>query len=170
MPVRFIQRWLSIILCTPGYYVLEYAKEDKLFVPVGLERKLSRYVGFQDPTIARLGSSLWQRTKSNIKESVEKLAKELLNLYALKEGAERTVYIEDKELESQFKSGFIFQETPDQAQAIEGIKEDLSKTKPMDRIVCGDVGFGKTEVAMRKKLFWLRQITGRLLSYAPLQF
>ena len=134
------------------YYVLEYAKEDRLYVPVGLERKLSRYVGFQDPVISRLGSSLWQKTKRKIKENVEKLAKELIQLYAQKEVAERTPYIEDKELELQFRSGFAFQETPDQIQAIEDIKNDLNKTRPMDRIVCGDVGFGKTEVAMRTAL------------------
>jgi len=134
------------------YYVLEYAEGDKLYVPLGLERKLSRYVGFQDPKISRLGSSLWQKTKRKIKEDVEKLAKELLQLYAQKEVTERTPYIEDKELEGQFRSGFAFQETPDQIQTIEDIKNDLQKTKPMDRIVCGDVGFGKTEVAMRTAL------------------
>jgi transcription-repair coupling factor (superfamily II helicase) len=134
------------------YYVLQYDKEDKLYIPLGLERKLSRYVGFQDPKVSRLGSSLWQKTKKKIKEEVEKLAKELLQLYAQKEVMERSPYIEDQDLESQFKSGFAFQETPDQIQAIEDIKNDLAKTKPMDRIVCGDVGFGKTEVAMRTAL------------------
>jgi len=135
-----------------SYYVLEYAEEDKLYVPLGLERKLSRYVGFQDPRISRLGSVIWQKTKGKIKEEVEKLAKELLQLYAEKEVSGRAPYIEDRELESQLKSGFIFQETPDQLQAIEDIKHDLKKHKPMDRIVCGDVGFGKTEVAMRTAL------------------
>ncbi len=134
------------------YYVLEYDKEDKLYVPLGLERKLSRYVGFQDPKVSRLGSSIWQKTKGVIKEAVEKLAKELLQLYAQKETVERAPYSGDKELESQFKSGFEFQETPDQLQAIEDIRKDLQKAKPMDRIVCGDVGFGKTEVAMRTAL------------------
>ncbi len=134
------------------YYVLEYAEGDKLYVPVGLERKLSRYIGFQDPKVSRLGSILWQKTKRAIKENVEKLAKELLQLYAQKEVTERAPYIEDRELESQLKSSFAFQETPDQIQAIEDIKNDLQKTKPMDRIVCGDVGFGKTEVAMRSAL------------------
>jgi transcription-repair coupling factor (superfamily II helicase) len=134
------------------YYVLEYDKEDKLYIPVGLERKLSKYVGFQDPKISRLGSSLWQKTKKVVKEEVEKLAKELLQLYAQKESSERPPYIEDKEIESDLKSTFPFQETPDQLQAIEDIKSDFSKKKPMDRIVCGDVGFGKTEVAMRTSL------------------
>lgn len=134
------------------YYVLQYDKEDKLYIPLGLERKLSKYIGFQDPKVSRLGSSLWQKIKRIVKEEVEKLAKELLQLYAQKETIERPPYIEDKEVESQLKSTFIFQETPDQLQAIEDIKKDLQKTKPMDRIVCGDVGFGKTEVAMRTAL------------------
>jgi transcription-repair coupling factor (superfamily II helicase) len=137
---------------TDEYYVLQYDKEDKLYIPLGLERKLSKYVGFQDPKISRLGSSLWQKTKRAVKEEVEKLAKELLQLYAQKEVTERTPYIEDKELESQLKDSFAFQETPDQIQTLEDIKNDLSKNKPMDRIVCGDVGFGKTEVAMRTAL------------------
>ncbi len=134
------------------YYVLEYDKGDKLYVPVGLERKLSRYVGFQDPKVSRLGSVIWQNTKRAIKEGVEKLAKELLQLYAQKEVVERTPYIEDREIEAQLRDSFAYQETPDQMQAIEDIKQDLQKTKPMDRIICGDVGFGKTEVAIRTAL------------------
>jgi transcription-repair coupling factor (superfamily II helicase) len=136
----------------PQYYVLEYALKDKLYVPLGLERKLSRYVGFQDPKISRLGSSLWQKTKKVIKEEIEKTAKELLTLYAQKEVSQRHPYVEDREMESQLKVGFEYEETPDQTQTIEEIKKDLKKTKPMDRIVCGDVGFGKTEVAMRTAL------------------
>ncbi len=131
------------------YYILEYAQNDRLFVPNGLERKLSRYVGFSNPVVSRLGSSLWQKTKRKIKEEVEKLAKELLALYAQKETATRAPYMIDKELESQLSAGFLFQETPDQIQTIEDIKKDLQKDRPMDRIVCGDIGFGKTEVAIR---------------------
>jgi transcription-repair coupling factor (superfamily II helicase) len=147
-----IEKFQTTIEGFQEYYVLEYAKEDKLYVPLGLERKLSRYVGFQDPVVSRLGSIVWQKTKRKIKEEVEKLAKELLQLYAQKEVTERAPYIEDEEMESQLRSGFAFQETPDQIQTIEDIKKDLSKTRPMDRIVCGDVGFGKTEVAMRTAL------------------
>ncbi|KKP43680.1 MAG: Transcription-repair-coupling factor [Parcubacteria group bacterium GW2011_GWA2_33_14] len=131
------------------YYVLEYAQNDKLFVPLGLERKLSRYVGFSNPVVSRLGSALWQNTKRKIKEDVEKLAKELLDLYAKKENITRSSYINDNELENELTTSFLYQETPDQIQAIEDIKNDLAKDKPMDRIVCGDVGFGKTEVAIR---------------------
>lgn len=135
-----------------NYYVLEYADSDKLYVPLGLERKLSRYVGFQDPKVSRLGSVLWQKTKKKIREEVEKLAKDLLEMYARKEVSERPPYVEDKELESRLRLGFYYEETPDQEQTIKEIKKDLSKTSPMDRIVCGDVGFGKTEVAMRTAL------------------
>jgi len=134
------------------YYVLEYDKQDKLYVPLGLERKLSRYVGFADPRVSRLGSLVWQKTKRKIKEEVEKFAKELLLLYAEKETAKRPPYSTDSELDFQLRAGFEYEETPDQLQAIEDIKKDLSKTKPMDRIVCGDVGFGKTEVALRTAL------------------
>ncbi|KKQ21413.1 MAG: Transcription-repair coupling factor [Parcubacteria group bacterium GW2011_GWA2_37_10] len=134
------------------YYVLEYAQNDKLYVPVGLERKLSRYVGFADPKISRLASLLWQKTKNKLKKEIEKLAKELLNLYAKKEVARRAPYQMDEELESELRSSFLYEETPDQLQAIENIKKDLSGDAPMDRIVCGDVGFGKTEVAMRTAL------------------
>ncbi len=132
-----------------NYYVLEYAKQDKLFVPVGLERKLSRYMGFADPAVSRLGSELWQRTKRHIKEGVEKLAKELLALYAKKEVVIRKPYESDAEIEAQIKAGFAYEETPDQLQALEDIRQDLAGEKPMDRIVCGDVGFGKTEIALR---------------------
>src|SRR3989344_268350 len=131
------------------FYKLEYAQSDILFVPICLERKLSRYVGFSDPLVSRLGSSLWQKTKRQIKEGVEKLAKELLALYANKEIVGRQPYQIDKELMEQFKTGFLHQETPDQLQVIEDIITDLQSQKPMDRIVCGDVGFGKTEIAMR---------------------
>lgn len=138
---------------TKEYYILEYAGDDKLYVPFGLERKLSRYVGFSNPLISRLGSSLWQKTKGKIKEDVEKLAKELLSIYAQKEVVKRQPYSFDTEMEQQLKSGFLYEETPDQLQAIEDIKGDFKKDRPMDRIVCGDVGFGKTEVAMRASLF-----------------
>lgn len=131
------------------YYAIAYANQDVLYVPLGLERKLSRYVGFADPTISRLGSMVWQKTKRRIKEEVERLAKELLGLYAEKEIVTRNPYVVDKELESQLNAGFFFQETRDQILTLEDIKKDLGKEKPMDRIVCGDVGFGKTEIAIR---------------------
>jgi len=141
------------------YYTLEYALHDKLFIPVGLERKLSRYVGFADPAVSRLGSAIWQTTKRKIKEGVEKLARELLNLYSQKEMVVRAPYENDEELEKQMLAGFEYQETPDQLQAMEDIKKDLGLQKPMDRIICGDVGFGKTEIAIRAA--FLAAVNGR---------
>jgi transcription-repair coupling factor (superfamily II helicase) len=132
-----------------SYYVLEYAMGDKLFVPLGLERKLSRYVGFTQPNISRLGSMVWQQTKKRIKESAEKLAKELLEIYAKREIATRPPYLPDNEIDEKLAESFKYEETPDQLEAISEIKKDLEADKPMDRILCGDVGFGKTEVALR---------------------
>ena len=132
-----------------NYYLIEYAKGDKLYVPLGLERKLSRYVGFVEPKVSRLGSSLWQKTKRRIKEETEKLAKELLDIYAKKELAQRPAYLPSDEIDSFLASGFKYEETPDQTEAIKDVMKDLEKQKPMDRLICGDVGFGKTEIALR---------------------
>ena len=131
------------------YYILSYAAEDKLFAPIGLGRKLSRYIGFEQPHISRLGSPFWQKTKRKAKEEIEKLAKELLALYARREISLRPAYVSHEEIEQRLRSTFPYQETPDQMQALHDITQDLSKTEPMDRILCGDVGFGKTEVALR---------------------
>jgi transcription-repair coupling factor (superfamily II helicase) len=133
-----------------NYYLLEYAAGDKLYVPLGLERKLSRYIGFKEPRISRLGSPAWQKTKRKAKEETEKLAKELLEIYAKREITSRPPYSADTEIDSQVSSSFAFEETPDQVEVMEEIKKDLeNSSEPMDRIVCGDVGFGKTEVALR---------------------
>lgn len=131
------------------YYVLEYAQGDKLYVPFGLERKLSRYIGFIEPKISRLGSQIWQKTKKKVKEEAEKMAKELLEIYAKREIIKRPPYLPDDEIDFQLRASFPFEETPDQIEAIEEIKRDLEREKPMDRLLCGDVGFGKTEVALR---------------------
>lgn len=131
------------------YYELEYAQGDKLYVPVGLERKLSRYIGFVEPKISRLSTISWQRTKKSIKEETEKLAKELLEIYAKREIAIRQPYLPEEEIQKQITSTFKYLETPDQLQAIKDVEKDMESERPMDRIVCGDVGFGKTEVALR---------------------
>jgi len=131
------------------YYQLEYAASDKLYVPVGLERKLSRYIGFAEPKISRLGSPLWQKIKKRVKEEAEKLARELLEIYAKREIALRAPYLPEDEIDLQLTSTFQYLETPDQIQAIEEIKKDLESERPMDKLICGDVGFGKTEVALR---------------------
>jgi len=157
----------QITMNNEPYYMLEYAQGDKLYVPLGLERKLSRYIGFVEPKINRLSSLIWQRTKRKIKEEAEKLAKELLEIYATRIVASRPPYSPEvaetsshlpphstswssvDEIDLQIANGFKYEETPDQLQTLEDIRKDLEKEKPMDRIVCGDVGFGKTEVALR---------------------
>lgn len=132
-----------------NYYLIEYSQNDRLYVPVGLERKLSRYIGFVEPKISKLGSVVWQKTKKKIKEETAKLAGELLGIAAKREIATRPPYLPDDEIDYEFVDAFQYQETPDQTQVVEEIKKDLEKEEPMDRIVCGDVGFGKTEVALR---------------------
>ncbi len=131
------------------YYLLEYAQGAKLYVPLGLERKLSRYIGFKKPALSKLGSLGWQKTKRKIKKEAERLAKELLEIYAKREISLRPPYLPDNEIDKILSFTFPFEETPDQIKAIEDIKKDLEKDKPMDRILCGDVGFGKTEIALR---------------------
>jgi transcription-repair coupling factor (superfamily II helicase) len=130
------------------YYVLEYAQGDKLYVPFGLERKLSRYIGFSEPKISRLGTLTWIKTKRKVKEEAEKFARELLKIYAKREIVRRPPYLKS-EMVKYLKETFPFEETPDQEKAIEDIEKDLEKERPMDRLICGDVGFGKTEVALR---------------------
>jgi transcription-repair coupling factor (superfamily II helicase) len=133
---------------TRKYYEIEYGQGDKLYVPFGLERKLSRYIGFSEPKISRLGTLTWIKTKKKVKEEAEKFARELLKIYAKREIVTRPPYLKS-EMVKYLKETFPFEETPDQERAIEDIERDLEKEKPMDRLICGDVGFGKTEVALR---------------------
>ncbi|MFN7271312.1 MAG: transcription-repair coupling factor [Gammaproteobacteria bacterium] len=136
----------------PGeFLVLEYAGGDKLYVPVHSLHLVSRYTGGAPETapLHRLGSDQWARARRKAAEKVRDVAAELLDLYARRR-AKRGPRLERRELEYQaFANGFPFEETADQAEAIERVIADLAAETPMDRIVCGDVGFGKTEVAMR---------------------
>lgn len=137
------------------YFIIEYAparrggEPDKLFVPVSEKNRLSPYVGFETPSIHRLGGALWQNTKRKVRADAEKLTKELLTLYAKRSLASRPLHLGDLDIEASLNSTFPFTETRGQVRAIEEILADLSKSCPMDRILCGDVGFGKTEVAIR---------------------
>lgn len=131
------------------YYTIEYKEGDKLYVPLGLERKLTKYIGFSEPKISRLGTINWLKTKKNIKEKAEVLARELIKIYAKREIIKRPPYLPEDEIDKSLQETFPFEETPDQIQAMEEIKKDLESEKPMDRLLCGDVGFGKTEIALR---------------------
>ena len=130
---------------------LEYAEGDRLFLPVHRLNLVQRYVGGEGPApkIDRLGGATWERTKRTVKKSVRKLARELLAVHAARELAPGHSFSpRDRHLE-EFEAGFPYEETPDQLAAIEDVLTDLTRTRPMDRLVCGDVGYGKTEVAIR---------------------
>lgn len=132
------------------YFVIEYAQKDLLCVPRDLaHKKLSPYIGFTKPKIYRLGGTLWLKTKKRAKKEIEKMAREILRLYAKRSLVSRPPYPPDDELQRQFEAEFEYELTIDQENALTDIKKDLSSPRPMDRIICGDVGFGKTEVALR---------------------
>jgi len=137
------------------FFIVEYAPPtyggapDRLLVPIRQEDRLTPYIGFETPHVHRLGDTIWQTTKRKAKEDAEKLARQLLALYAKRSSAARPRYEGDAELEDNLRNDFVFQETPDQLQAEQEIFEDLFSQKPMDRVLCGDVGFGKTELAIR---------------------
>ncbi len=130
----------------------EGAKHDTLYVPVSQRKKLDLYVGFETPSIHRLGGTVWFNTKSKAREDIEAFAKELLALYAKRAQIRRRPMCAEPELEKKFSESFPYELTPDQERAIHDILSDLEKTVPMDRVLAGDVGFGKTEVAFRAAL------------------
>jgi transcription-repair coupling factor (superfamily II helicase) len=130
---------------------LEYDGGDRLFVPVYRLHLVQRYVGAEGhaPTLDKLGGQSWERTRKQVKGSLRDMARQLLNLHAARELAEGFGFSpRDRHLE-EFEAAFPFEETPDQHAAIEDVLADMQRPKPMDRLVCGDVGFGKTEVAIR---------------------
>lgn len=131
-----------------SYIILEYAKGDKLFVPEKVRQKITPYIGFGRPKVNRLNTISWASTKRRVNEETLKLAKELLTLYAKRTLSTRPPYRTEGIKENLFLQAAGFTFTKDQLRAIEDIKKDLKGEKPMDRLVCGDVGFGKTEVAL----------------------
>jgi transcription-repair coupling factor (superfamily II helicase) len=133
------------------FLVLTYAGEDKIYVPVTSLHLISRYTGVDSDhaPLHKLGSDLWQREKKKAAEKIHDIAIELLDLYAKREAQPGYQYELSHSEYVKFASAFPFTETPDQLQAIEQIIKDMESPRPMDRLICGDVGFGKTEVAMR---------------------
>jgi transcription-repair coupling factor (superfamily II helicase) len=128
-----------------------YAGEDKLLVPVEKIHRVQKYSAHDsnEPALDKLGSNKWAKRRAKHSEEIERLAEELLKLYASREAAQRPPHREDTSLQREFESSFLYQETPDQLVAITDAKRDMEKPRPMDRLVCGDVGYGKTEVAIR---------------------
>ena len=136
---------------TRDYLLLAFRGEDRLYVPHDQVGKVSRYVGAdgRHPTLSKLGGRAWQLVKSRAGHAVRELAGELLALYAQREHAAGVAFDLSNDWLERLEASFPFRETPDQLEAIEAVKEDLESPRPMDRLVCGDVGFGKTEIAVR---------------------
>ena len=133
------------------YMVVRYSGNDKLFVPTDQIDQVQKYVASEgkEPKLYRLGGSEWKKVKSRVKSSVEDIADDLIKLYAEREAAQGHQFGPDTEMQKDFEMAFPYQETEDQLRCIEEIKSDMEKTQPMDRLLCGDVGYGKTEVAIR---------------------
>ena len=133
------------------YLMVEYAAEGKLYLPVEQINLLYRYRGSADviPKLSRLGGSDWELTKKKVKKAVKRIAEDLLNLYTARSKLEGFSFNPDSQWQIEMEEAFPFTETPDQWKAICDVKSDMESKKPTDRLVCGDVGFGKTEVALR---------------------
>lgn len=133
------------------YLHLRYQGNDKLYVPVEQIDLVQKYVGSEskEPKIYKLGGSDWKRVKKKVESSVQNIADDLIKLYAEREAAKGYAFSPDSEMQREFEAAFAYQETEDQHRSIYEIKRDMEKERPMDRLLCGDVGYGKTEVAIR---------------------
>jgi transcription-repair coupling factor (superfamily II helicase) len=133
------------------FLLLEYAGNDKLYLPIDRLGLVQRYVGGEGatPSPARLGGPGWKKTRSKARKNIEELAAELLEVYAKRQASQGYRFSPPDELFREFEATFPWEETPDQLSAIQDVLEDMQHSRPMDRLVCGDVGYGKTEVALR---------------------
>ena len=133
------------------YLHIRYQGSDKLYVPVEQINLVQKYVAAEgkEPKIYKLGGNDWKKVKKKVQSSVEDIADDLLKLYAEREASVGYAFSPDSEMQSEFESAFPYQETEDQLRSIQEIKKDMEKERPMDRLLCGDVGYGKTEVAIR---------------------
>lgn len=145
-------RKLELEGITKDYITIKYAGTDVLYVPVTQMDLISRYIGPRDDTgvkLNKLSSNEWQKTRSRVKKAVKDMADELIALYAKRSKTKGFAFSEDNDWQNDFEARFDYTETDDQLRCIEEIKQDMMKPTPMDRLLCGDVGFGKTEVAFR---------------------
>lgn len=133
------------------YLAVEYDKDDTLYVPVHQADRLTRYVGADGgkPALDHLGGQAWHETKGKVKEAVQKVAEDLLDLYARRQVVEGFAFEPDSQWQKELEDSFPYVETEDQKRALVDIKRDMENIRPMDRLLCGDVGYGKTEVALR---------------------
>jgi transcription-repair coupling factor (superfamily II helicase) len=133
------------------YLAIEYAENDQLFVPVYQADRISRYVGPDSriPNPSRLGGVEWRNTKGRVKEAVKEVAEDLLALYAKRQVAKGFAFSADTPWQQELEASFPYIETDDQVRVLNEVKSDMENTRPMDRLICGDVGYGKTEVALR---------------------
>jgi transcription-repair coupling factor (superfamily II helicase) len=130
---------------------LEYQGGDRLYLPVDRLNLVQKYLGVEgvSPRVERLGGKIWERTKKRVKKAVEKIARELVELYAMRRVLPGHHFSPPDPLFREFEASFPYEETPDQLQAIQEVLSDMTSEQPMDRLICGDVGYGKTEVALR---------------------
>lgn len=130
---------------------LVYRDNDLLYVPINALNKISKYIGKEgtEPRLNKLGSDAWDKLKRNTKAKVKDIARDLIQLYAARKAQTGFSYSVDNYLQTELEASFIYEDTPDQAKATEDFKRDMESPNPMDRLVCGDVGFGKTEIAIR---------------------
>ncbi len=133
------------------YLHIQYAGHDALYVPVDQLGLVQKYVGVegQEPKLSKMGGQEWHRTKERAQASVKEMAEELIRLYAVRESEPGYQFPPDTPWQADFEASFPYEETPDQLRAVEEIKRDMERPRPMDRLLCGDVGYGKTEVALR---------------------
>jgi len=151
--VELLQRTVAGV--TREYLIIEYASAkrgqpgDKVFVPTDTLEQVSKYVGGEAPTVHRIGSGEWQKAKGRARKAVRQIAGELIRLYAARTSSPGFAYSADTPWQRELEDSFSYIETPDQLSTINDVKEDMERPYPMDRIICGDVGYGKTEIAIR---------------------
>ena len=145
--VEMVQR--TVAGATREYLILEYAKGDRLFVPTDQLEHVTRYVGGEAPSLDRLGGSDWAKRKGRAKKAVKEIAAGLIQLYSARMAAPGHAFGSDTPWQRELEDAFPYVETPDQLDAINEVKGDMEKPVPMDRVICGDVGYGKTEIAVR---------------------
>ncbi|MFA6552853.1 MAG: transcription-repair coupling factor [Patescibacteria group bacterium] len=147
---RFVSMTKNIVEnITREYFVLQYAEGDKLYVPVETADKISKYIGIAHPKLHRLSGGQWYQLTRKVKQEAKILAQELLKIYAKRELIKVKPFTKPTPEETELSASFPYKETADQSKAINDVESDMCRETPMDRLICGDVGFGKTEVAVR---------------------